>query len=271
MRFQIVEPSEFLKKYVKHYCFMESDIFEDNVTERVIPTENVQLMFHYKNPFVVCLPDGSIVNQPRSIISGLSNSFSDVSTYGEAGVVFVTFRAGGACFFFDFPLSEIENRSVDLSDIFCKQIAEVEEMLYLHDSIVERIRIIEAFLLRRFTPLSSFDSLIIEKGVEIIKDLKGQVSAQSLSSCLYVSPKSLERKFSRFLGKTPKQVIKLLRFQQAVKDLSSSMSLNLTEYAYLNGYFDQAHFIKDFKALSGFTPKEFRDRYYTCNKTHLDS
>jgi len=53
MNFQIVQPSGFLKNYIKHYCFMESDIHDADVTERVIPPENIQLMFPYKNPFVV--------------------------------------------------------------------------------------------------------------------------------------------------------------------------------------------------------------------------
>lgn len=265
MRFQIVEPTGFLKNYIKHYCFMESDRSEGDVTERVIPTENVQLMFHYKNPFVVMNPDGSTVNQPRSIISGLSNSFSDVSTLGDSGVVFVTFHPNGACHFFDFPLSEIQNRSVDLSNIFYEQISEVEELLFLKSSMVERVGVIENFLLKRFAPIPAHDSVILQKGIEVIKNLKGQATALSLSNYLSVSPKSLERKFSYYLGKTPKQIIKLIRFQTVVSDLSGIIDMNLTEYAYLNGYFDQAHFIKDFKALSGYTPKEFRNKYCDSN------
>ncbi len=261
MKFQIVEPSSFLKNYVKHYCFMESDMGEGDVTERVIPTENVQLMFHYKNPFVVINPDGSTVNQPRSILSGLSNSFSDVSTLGESGVVFVTFHPNGACHFLDFPLSEIENKSVDLSNIFYKQVSEIEELLFLKKSMAERVSVIDNFLLKRFAPIPVNDSLIILKGIEVIKNSNGQTTALSLSNYLSVSPKSLERKFSHYLGKTPKQIIRLIRFQTVVSDLSVNLDMNLTEYAYLNGYFDQAHFIKDFKALSGYTPKEFRDRY----------
>lgn len=244
---------------------MESGIHEENVIERVIPTENVQLMFHYKNPFVVYHPDNLITKQPRSIISGLSNSYSDVSTHGEAGVIFVSFYAVGACHFFNFPLSEIENQSINLTDIFSSEIKQVEEILYLKKSIKEKIFVVEDFLLKRYSPIPLYDSLLIQNGVEFIMHYKGQISAVSLSEKLSITTKSLERKFSQYLGKNPKQFIKLIRFREILQDFSINKNISLTEYAYRNGYFDQSHFIRDFKTYSGYTPKEFTVKYPQYN------
>jgi AraC-like DNA-binding protein len=64
-------------------------------------------------------------------------------------------------------------------------------------------------------------------------------------------------KFSSYLGKTPKQFIRIVRFQSVIQNLSCAGPKDLTRFTYDNGYFDQAHFIKDFKNLSGYTPKEF--------------
>jgi AraC-like DNA-binding protein len=265
MTFRIVHPSGFLKKFVKQYCFMETDVHEGNVMERVIPTENVQLMFHYKNPFVVFHSNNKLVTQPRSIISGLSHSFSDVSTNGESGVVFISFYPTGACHFFDFPLSEIENQSIDMSDVLGNEIGQIEETLYFANTIEEKTGIIESFLLRRYSPIPSHDYLLLQKGIDIIKWEKGQSNAVTLSDSLATSPKTLERKFARYLGKTTKQMIKLIRFQQILHNLSSCKTLSLTNQAYLNGYFDQSHFIHDFKTFSGYTPKEFLIRYPDFN------
>jgi AraC-like DNA-binding protein len=265
MKFQIVQPTGFLKNYIKNYCFMESDIHDADVMERVIPTENIQLMFHYKNPFVVFHSSDSIIKQPRSIISGLSDCYSDVSTNGETGVVFISFHPTGACHFFNFPLSEIENQSVDMTDIFNSEIRQIEELLYLKDTIIEKVAVIENFLIRHYFPIPSHDSLLILKGVEIVKNFKGQTNVKYLSGCLYSTPKTLERKFSKYLGKTTKQVIKLIRFQEILQDLSVNKNVSLTEYAYRNGYFDQSHFIKDFKTYSGYTPKDFLVKYPDFN------
>lgn len=240
---------------------MESNIWEGDVTERVIPTENIQLMFHYKKPFVVSQSDKTIVKQPRSIISGLSNTFSDVSTHGETGVVFISFYPNGACQFFKFPLSEIENQSIDLSDMYGSEIRKIEECLYLTNTIKEKVTIIENFLKRKFAPIPSYDNLLLQKSLEILKDRKGQTNANELSAFLYTTPKTLERKFSQYLGKTTKQFIKLIRFQEVLQDFSLFPELNLTEIACKNGYFDQSHFIKDFKTYSGYSPKAFVSKY----------
>jgi AraC-like DNA-binding protein len=240
---------------------METDANEGNIAERVIPTENVQLMFHYRNPFVVVQGETIAKHQPRSIISGLSNSYSDVSTYGQAGVVFVHFLPVGACHFFKFPLSEIKNQSLDLSDIFYTEIKQIEEQLFESKAIREKVSIIENFLMGKFSSIPPNDQLFINKGIQLIKQSRGQISANNLAEKLITTPKSMERKFSNHLGKTPKQYIKLVRFQETLNDLSTHKNIQLTEYAYRNGYFDQAHFIHDFKSFSGYTPKEFVEKY----------
>jgi AraC-like DNA-binding protein len=243
---------------------MESEMYDADICERVIPTGNVQLMFHYRTPFVVLHPDKNEF-QPHSILSGLSNSFSDVSTFGQTGVVFVAFHPEGACCFFNFPLSEIENRSIDMTDIFSREMKEVEEQLCNMNTIVERTRVIEDFLWRRFSPIPDHNHMLLKAGVQLIAQSRGQLTATKLSEHLSVTPRNLERKFSTYLGKSPKQFIKLVRFHATIADITSDKRINLTEYAYRNGYFDQSHFIKEFKALSGYTPKDFVERYPECN------
>lgn len=263
MHFKVIPATGFLKNYVKHYCFMESGPNCKNVTERVIPIENVQIMFHYKNPFLVYGSKNSTTIQPRSLVSGLGNSYFDVSTSGETGVIFVSFHPAGACHFFPFPLCEIENQSIDLSDIYKNEIMQVEEKLFLNNSIPEKIKLVEDFLLQKFLTIPLHDALLIQRGFENIKRNKGQITAIALSNQLSVSGKSLERKFSQYLGKTTKQIIKLVRFQEIVKDLSNTANPVLTDCAYRNGYFDQSHFIRDFKTFTGLTPGEFYARYST--------
>lgn len=256
MHFQFVKPSGFLCQYIKHYWILEAEDSDGEVCERVIPTGNIELMFHYKKTFVIKTA-GQTSKQPRSLVSGISSNFSDVTTCGESGVIAVTFYPHGASHFLSFPLSEIENASIDLSDVFNSKVKEVEEQVCTVNSLVERIGIIERFLLKCFKPVNNNDLLLIKKGVALINQSKGQINASELSVKLLYTNKSLERKFSALLGKTPKQFIRIVRFQGVIQSFSNQRNKYLTQLAYENGYFDQAHFVKDFKALSGYTPKEF--------------
>jgi AraC-like DNA-binding protein len=67
----------------------------------------------------------------------------------------------------------------------------------------------------------------------------------------------LARKFSSAIGLSPKQLAKTIRIQTTLKKLLNEEITSLTDLAYENEYFDQAHFIKDFKEFTGLTPKEF--------------
>jgi AraC-like DNA-binding protein len=248
---------------------MEMDANEGNVMERVIPTQHMQLMFHYKHPFAVLQPDNSLNIQPRTLISGLSSTFSDVTTQGESGVIFVVFYPAGACHFLHFSLLDIENQSLPMADVLGNEVREVEEMLGEKNTPEQRVAVIEKFLIRKFSPVPKYDYALLNSGIGLIHEHGGQISALQLADKLSVTTKSLERKFAEYIGKTPKQFIRLIRFEKILSDFSTLKDISLTSYAYQNGYFDQSHFIKDFKMFSGLSPKEFLARYYQ-NKTQSE-
>jgi AraC-like DNA-binding protein len=261
MRFQMIKPKGFLKEYVKYYCIMESESRDEVVVERVIPTESVQLMFHYRRPFVVRGTEREPLIQPRTIISGLSHSFSDVATDGDAGVIFVTFYPGRACHFMRFSLSEIENRSMDLGDVFNREIREIEEKLFHAETAESKIGLVEEFLINHFSAIPVYDQFLITRGIDLVKRYSPTMTAVELAEELCVTTKTLERKFAGYIGKTPKQFIRLMRFQKIIAGLTKNKESSLTDFAYQNGYYDQSHFIRDFKAYTGYTPKGFLTAY----------
>lgn len=256
MHFSYIKPSVLLAPYIKYYWVLESEKSDGAVCERVIPTGFIEWMFHYKNTFVIKGSKDQI-QQPRSLVSGINSNYSDVTTCGESGVITVTFYPHGAAHFMKFPLSDIENTSIDLCDIYKSKVKDVEQQICHSNSLAERVGIIEQFLLSCFRPVACYDELLVKKGVAMINECRGQISAAKLSENLRCTSRSLERKFSILLGKSPKQFIRIVRFQKIIERFSKAGNINFAQVAYENGYFDQAHFIKDFKDLSGYTPGEF--------------
>jgi AraC-like DNA-binding protein len=257
VNFQFFRPSGILSRYIKHYWILEAKAAEGEITERVIPTGNIELMFHYGQPFCTRSAPYETCIQPRSFISGISSSYADVSTKGDSGVIAVTFFPSGACNFFPFPLLEIEDTHINLHDIYNSEFREIEERIGIAPSVEARVKIVEDFLFKKLRPLNPSDFSFLNHTVCLISKHKGMISASGLSRDLLVSPRSLERKFAAFLGKSPKQFLKIVRFQEIIKIMSVRKEIHLTELAVEQGYFDQAHFIKDFKSMSGYTPGEF--------------
>lgn len=256
MRFHYYSPSEVLAPYIRQYWVLEAGASEAPVTERVVPNAHIELMFHYGNPFDISTA-GHRSSQPRSLISGLSHTFSDVVTRGESGVIAVAFHPYGACNFFPFSLRELENLSIGLEDIDRSEIRDVEDRLGRARTLPERIVIVERYLAGRLKPIDPLDMKRLREGLRLIRESRGQIRVPELAEALCLSGKTLERKFAAYLGKAPKQYLRIVRFVESMHSLQRPGKENLTRIALGNGYFDQAHFINDFKALSGLTPSEF--------------
>lgn len=236
---------------------LETEVHEGNVCERVVPTGNLQLMFHYRKPFVMTFPDREVALQPQSFASGLSSKFMDASTQGASGVITIEFQPYGACNFFRFSLREIEDQSIRLNDIFTNEVKYLEEQICECDDLPTRISLIEQFLTENLVPVDVRDFRLMKQAVELVQQSGGQIKASQLASKLTVTSKCLERKFASLVGKSPKQFIRIVRFQEVMNGLIRQQPDYLTEYAFNNGYFDQSHFIHEFKTFSGYTPSEF--------------
>ncbi len=98
---------------------------------------------------------------------------------------------------------------------------------------------------------------IVKSTIETILTANGQLSINELSKQKNINRRQLTRKFSSAIGLSPKQLSKTIRLQATLKTLMSKNDKSLTDLAYENEYFDQAHFIKEFKEFTGLTPKEF--------------
>lgn len=265
MHFQYIKPTGVLSQFIRHYWVLEADASEGEVCERIIPTGNIELMFHYGDPFVVNKYSEKEKEQPRTFISGISSNYADIYTQGTCGLITVTFLPYGACNFFRFPLHQVEDSIVDMDDLYKESVKLIEEQISAATTTSERIAIVEKFLYRQLSPVYNRELSIIQKGILLVNESRGQIAAKDLADKLALSPKSLERKFSTLLGKTPKQFLRIVRFQEVIRRFSQKDYSPLTDYAYTNGYFDQAHFIKDFKALSGYTPREFLIKCPSCS------
>ena len=96
----------------------------------------------------------------------------------------------------------------------------------------------------------------VTKAVKLIYNSRMN-HVHELSEKVNISQRQLERKFKELIGVSPKQYFKLIRINKAIELLRQNQSLNLTDITYYCGYFDQAHFIKDFKQITSQTPSSF--------------
>src|SRR5262249_34980749 len=115
---------------------------------------------------------------------------------------------------------------------------------------------LEEFLIQQAL-VRTYDRKLIQTAAKLLHHTKGQYRIAELADYCQVSVRQLERGFRQVIGTSPKAFARTLRFQEAQRRLMFDPDADLTRLAYECGYFDQAHFIKDFKAFAGKTPTEY--------------
>lgn len=256
MDYQTFEPCHDLIKLVKCYWTLESLKEDTPEKQTIVPDGCMEMIFHYGDLFKQYVEDESNIIQPRCFVIGQLTKPLEIEPTGETGIFSVRFYPDGFLPFATIPIKEMENKAVSLEKLFGTDGLEIEQLILNTNVTSERIKHIEAFLLSRLITVERIDK-IIKSTVETILTANGQLSIDELSKQISINRRQLERKFSSAIGLSPKQLSKTIRLQTTLKMLIHKKFTSLTALAYEGEYYDQAHFIKDFREFTGLTPKEF--------------
>lgn len=169
-------------------------------------------------------------------------------------MVLAQFRLAGAAALLRVPLDELLGTTVALDQLFDRaSVAEVCERVADARSLPQRLAAFEAFLLRRLRP-EAVDPLV-SAAVSALAARRGDVRIAELSRHLGISQDPLEKRFRRAVGTSPKQLASLLRLRHSIE--LGQRGARWTDAAHRAGYFDQSHFIREFRAFTGDTPSRF--------------
>jgi AraC-like DNA-binding protein len=250
-----IEPIKILRKYIKNYFIVETNTSVDFLPkERVYPCGYATMVFHYGSPSKFQKKNLSQYIEPNLVICGQQTNYYDLSLSGKTGMIFVVFRPHGVKSFFNFPITELVNENLSLHDLINNEAIELEDKLLSAPNNKQRIAYLENFLTGRLNCNNEFER--VEHAMRLIESTKGQIKTQDVASEVCLGIKQFERIFSKYVGINPKKFVSIVRFQNVIK-LNSKDKRTLSQIALDNGYYDQAHFIHDFRSFTGLTPKAY--------------
>lgn len=277
MRFDKVLPIAALAPYIKYYVIAENAQAEQYT---VFPSTSLVIGFQYKGTLALVDDRGLYLNDKRSFpladksslhltssnhpaitplsisgISGITNSYKVFKNSPDIGTILVYFTETGLLHFTTNPANELFNQSIGVDYIFPPvKVREAEERLVMAINDAARILIMNQFFLSLLREITT-DKLIIE-AVRLIYASKGTIKIKTLQEQLFISQSPFEKRFRKLVGTSSKKFAAIVRFNAVMEGLQTPRSL--TEICYEYGFFDQAHFIKDFKQFTGKTPEEMR-------------
>ncbi|MCF8359270.1 MAG: helix-turn-helix transcriptional regulator [Prolixibacteraceae bacterium] len=250
-----IEPIKTLSKYIKNYFIVETDNSIDYLPEeRVYPCGYATMVFHYGSPSKFQKKNSSKYIEPNLVLCGQQTNYYDLSLSGKTGMIIIVFRPHGVKSFFNFPVTELLNENLFLQDLANNEANELEDKLFNSPNNKQRIIHLENFLIKRLNHSDDFER--VEHAIKIIENCKGQIKAQDIAHDVCLGIKQFERTFSKYVGVNPKKFASIIRLQNVIQ-MKSTNKKSMFQLAYDNGYYDQSHFIHDFKSLTGLTPKAF--------------
>ena len=253
-----------LNKFINHFIYYEG-FNPVHSMDRFLPDGNAEFIIELTDN-TKHIYDNETLTELQTFrhawVSGVRTQPITIPSGRDSRMLIVAFKKGRARPFYDFPMSELADLVVDADLVFGKRIRDLREQLLNTPSINQMFLLIEKFLLQK-----SGDSLhantpskCIEYAVSNIVNQPSILDLQKLTSQIGYSQKHFIDLFKKQVGISPKQYLKIMRFQRAIQEIENNKSIQWSNIAAENGFYDQAHFIGDFKMFSGFTPGEYMKR-----------
>ncbi len=252
-------PAPHLRAYVSRYeGYVERTADFERRME--VPSAVVPLILNFGSEYIVSGP-GNVAGPASygSFVAGMVDAHVIVESTGLNHGIQVNFTPIGARLFLGMPMNEITNRTVRLDDVFGAMDRRIVARLEDTPDWEARFDILDAFISDRIARAQP-PSGEVAWAWGRLAEADGKLSIGALAGELGWSRKHLIARFRDQIGVPPKTAARVLRFNRAVRQLEGADAVRWTQIAYDCGYYDQAHFNRDFREFTGGTPTEFLAR-----------
>jgi transcriptional regulator GlxA family with amidase domain len=243
-------PSPLLAPFVQDLMVVE---VHETTTRVRLPEPGLVLGVRYSGAASL-LGTGGEARLPNITLTGIMNVARRMRTEAHSGIVLARFRPDGAAQFLPHALHEHYGTTMALDEIMPR--AGVDRLrARVAECGDDRARVValEAFLVARLGQRDP--DPLVAAAVRAIEEAQGALQIGALARRLAISQDPLEKRFRRVVGASPKQFASLLRVRRAVE--AYRPEVKLAALALEAGYFDQSHFSRELRAVTGETPGRF--------------
>lgn len=253
MIFDQLAPNQSITHLIACYWVVENS--DKTISEqKIIPDGFPEIIFHYKDPYEINI-NGSWELQSKNLVAGQITNHFYLRNTGVSGMIGIKFRPAALTQLFHFNMSQLVNKVVDISSSIQNEFNPLIELANSPLSYHDKISLIDAWLVD-FITTDTDSTHHIEVVIEKIFEENGMIQVNALTQLLNISERQMERIFKQFVGLSPKFFCRIIRFNYIFK-LITKEKCSWTDLAFSSGFFDQSHFIKNFKEFTGEDPSAY--------------
>jgi AraC-like DNA-binding protein len=194
-----------------------------------------------------------VLDGGRLTVHGVGRDRFTYTYRGVGGVFGIKFRPGGFQPFLGRPLADITDAVLPAEKLWGPPAAALAERMAAASGVDQRVALVEEFLRERW-PAPDPQVQVVQRIVAALLHDRTIARVDDVTEMFNINPRTLQRLFQRYVGVSPKWVLRRYRLHEAAAALAREQHRPWAEVAADLGYFDQSHFIRDFTAAIGMTP-----------------
>lgn len=251
MIYDLVKPSEELSDIIQSFWMIDSEGDNHIHQQKIIPDGFPELIFHYGDPYKINI-SGLWELQSKELIGGQIRNHFFLENTGESKMFAIKFKPWAIRELFELEMSSITDKVIIIPKAIKEKVVEIKEIAISTRSFSEKVAGIEAWFQKM--KISKFHSNY--KAVQYIQDKNGLTQLNELTNICNTSERTLERYFKSYIGLSPKFYSRIIRFS-SIFELVQEETIDWQDIVYKAGYYDQSHFIKNFKEFTGEDPTRY--------------
>lgn len=254
MRTFSLAPHPLLRPYVDRFWSWECGRDESIALPVLLPGTGAEIFFHYSTPFQYVTDTTAPAALPPSHLLCIRRRPLPLVPQRNIGFVAIRLRAGRLGRITAMPARELLDQQWPVEALWGGAGRDLAEQLAAAGDFPRRVALLECFLLQRLE--DGCADRLTEAAVDRLYRGPHAANIDLLAESLGVGRRQLERRFLAQEGLAPAAFRRLVRFQKGVRRLMLEPQLSVLNVALDHGYYDQAHFCRDFKTLSGQSPAQ---------------
>jgi AraC-like DNA-binding protein len=258
MRYEERPPGSRLRSLVDRFWALETLDSDLPMPSPVLPDGHVEVMVHIGVPFAEVGADGCEHSQAGVLLGAQMTEAARLVTRPGALVVGARLRPYAAALLTGVPQHQLTGRIHDLSVVDRSLAVKLSRHLAGRQDVLDAMNAFEIVLSAAFAARLDTDvprpTPALMNAVTVATRSHGLIRVEQLAEVARVTPRQLERQFAVHVGLSPKRFLRVLRFQHVIGALRVPSPSNWPDLAVQHGFYDQAHFINDFRSFTGETP-----------------
>ena len=260
MIYRIHKPVQPLSQFIDFFFYYEAYQASHSM-EKFLPDGSVDLLIDLtESPKKLFYDDEGTTYTTfrKSWISGMKTNYILIDA-SVSNMIGVHFKPGGCYPFIQFPMAELNDLTIGLDSVWGNEANSIREAMLHEPCIDKRFSTLETYFLQKGKHKMG-NHVLVDYSVNQLVNSPQMWTIKKLSGKTGISQKHLITLFKKYVGLSPKMFSRINKFQKVIRLIEQQKKIDWSMLAYECGYFDQAHFIKEFQAFSGINPAAYLEK-----------